>query len=116
VDHSLIADAPREREARIVVQAIVNLAHTLQLSVCAEGVETSQMYEFVRSAGFDSAQGRFFSEPVQGSEIERIFQTWPSSGPAATGSWRPTKSAEFDSATTTLRALRMPEVEGKVPS
>jgi hypothetical protein len=74
------------------------------------------MYEFVRSAGFDSAQGRFFSEPVGASDIERIIQTWPSTGPAATGSWRPTKSAEFDSATTTLRALRMPAVEGKVSS
>jgi EAL domain-containing protein (putative c-di-GMP-specific phosphodiesterase class I) len=116
VDHSLIADAPREREARIVVQSIVNLAHTLQLVVCAEGVETSQMYEFVRSAGFDTAQGRFFSEPVEGTDIERLIQAWPSSGPAATGSWRPPKSAQFDSATTTLRALRIPPVEGKVSS
>jgi EAL domain-containing protein (putative c-di-GMP-specific phosphodiesterase class I) len=113
VDHSLIADAPREREARIVVQAIVNLAHTLQLAVCAEGVESSQMYEFVRSAGFDTAQGRFFSEPVDGSDIERIVHAWPSSGPAAAGSWRPPKSSEFDATTTTLRALRIPPVEGK---
>jgi EAL domain-containing protein (putative c-di-GMP-specific phosphodiesterase class I) len=116
VDHSLIADAPREREARIVVQAIVNLAHTLQLPVCAKGVETSQMYEFVRSAGFDTAQGRFFSEPVACSNIERIVQTWPNSGPAATGSWRPTKSSEFDASTTKQRALRMPAVAGKVSS
>ncbi len=114
VDHSLIADAPREREARIVVQSIVNLAHTLQLVVCAEGVETSQMYEFVRSAGFDTAQGQFFSEPVEAVDIERLVQAWPSSGPAATGSWRPPKSAEFDAGTTTLRALRIPPVEGKV--
>jgi EAL domain-containing protein (putative c-di-GMP-specific phosphodiesterase class I) len=114
VDHTLIADAPREREARIVVQSIVNLAHTLQLVVCAEGVETSQMYEFVRSAGFDTAQGRFFSEPVEAADIERIIQGWPSSGPAATGSWRPPKSAQFDSSTTTLRALRVPPAEGKV--
>jgi EAL domain-containing protein (putative c-di-GMP-specific phosphodiesterase class I) len=114
VDYSLIADAPREREARIVVQSIVNLAHTLQLVVCAEGVETSQMYEFVRSAGFDTAQGRFFSEAVDGQEIERMVESWPSSGPAAPGSWRPPKSSEFDSATTILRALRFPSVERKV--
>jgi EAL domain-containing protein (putative c-di-GMP-specific phosphodiesterase class I) len=113
VDHSLLADAPREREARIVVQSIVNLAHTLQLVVCAEGVETSQMYEFVRSAGFDTAQGRFFSEPVDAADIERLVQAWPSSGPAATGSWRTPKSVQFDSATTTLRALRIAPREGK---
>jgi EAL domain-containing protein (putative c-di-GMP-specific phosphodiesterase class I) len=112
VDQSLIADTPHERDARIVVQAIVNLAQTLQLVVCAEGVETIQMYEFVRSAGFDTAQGRFFSEPVDGSDIERIVDSWPSSGPAGTGSWRPPKSADFDDATTTLRALRTRATEG----
>jgi EAL domain-containing protein (putative c-di-GMP-specific phosphodiesterase class I) len=112
VDHSLIADAPHERDARIVVQAIVNLAHTLQLAVCAEGVETSQMCDFVRSAGFDSAQGRFFSEPVEGSEIERIVNAWPSVGPAGTESWRQAKPAEFDTGTTTLRTLRPRTAEG----
>lgn len=113
VDHTLIADAPREREARIVVQAIVNLAHTLQLAICAEGVETRQMLDFVRSAGFDTAQGVFFSEPVQASDIERIVQGWPSSGPHATGSWRPHSSTDFDTSTTVLRALRNRPAEGK---
>ncbi len=112
VDHALIADTPHERDARIVVQAIVNLAHTLQLTVCAEGVETSQMFEFVRSAGFDTAQGRFFMEPVEGAEIERIVAAWPSSGAPGTGSWEPAKPAEFDTATTTLRALRVRTTEG----
>jgi EAL domain-containing protein (putative c-di-GMP-specific phosphodiesterase class I) len=115
VDHSLIADAPREREARIVVQAIVNLAHTLHLAVCAEGVETRQMLDFVRSAGFDTAQGQFFSGPVPGAEIEGIVQAWPGSGPAATGSWRALKSTDFDTSTTTLRALHARPAEGKVP-
>ena len=112
VDHSLIADTPHERDARIVVQAMVNLAHTLQIAVCAKGVETRQMYEFVRSAGFDSAQGRFFSEPVEGSDIERIVSAWPSTGPAAAGSWRPSPATEFDNATTTLRTLRIRSAEG----
>jgi EAL domain-containing protein (putative c-di-GMP-specific phosphodiesterase class I) len=116
VDHTLIADAPREREARIVVQSIVNLAHTLQLDVCAEGVETREMLEFVRSAGFDTAQGQFFSEPVQGADIERIVQAWPSSGPAASGSWRSLKSTDFDTSTTILRAQRARSADGKAPS
>src|ERR1700733_157543 len=105
VDHSLIADVPREREARVIVKAIVNLAHGLGLVACAEGVETAQMLEFVRGAGFDSAQGRFFSEPVAASEIPNIVRAWPSSGPAATGSWRVPKPRDFDGATATLRVL-----------
>jgi len=59
----------------------------------------------VRSAGFDTAQGRFFSEAVPGASIEQIVKEWPSSGPAGTGSWRPPKAGDFDAATTILRAL-----------
>ena len=113
VDHTLIADVPREREARLIVKAIVTLAHGLGLATCAEGVESAQMLDFVRSAGFDSAQGRFFSEPVSAAEIENIVRAWPSSGPATSGSWRVAKSRDFDGATMTMRALPGRPVEGK---
>jgi EAL domain-containing protein (putative c-di-GMP-specific phosphodiesterase class I) len=117
VDHSLIADVPREREARVVVKAIAKLAHALRLAVCAEGVETRQMLEFVRSAGFDTAQGRFFSEPVPAGEIEQIVRGWPAAGPSATGSWK-TKSLNFDGSVTTnnTRALRAHYLQGKFPT
>jgi EAL domain-containing protein (putative c-di-GMP-specific phosphodiesterase class I) len=105
VDHSLIADVPRERDARVIVKAIVNLAHGLGLAACAEGVETAQMLDFVRSAGFDSAQGRLFCEPVAAAEIPNIVRGWPSSGPAAKDSWRVAKSHDFDGATMTMRTL-----------
>jgi EAL domain-containing protein (putative c-di-GMP-specific phosphodiesterase class I) len=111
VDHLLIADVPREREARIIVKAIVNLAHNLGLTVCAEGVETAQMLDFVRSAGFDAAQGRFFSEAVPAGEVEEMVRAWPSTGPAAAGSWRAAKSRDFDGVTTTQRTLRARSAE-----
>lgn len=88
VDWSLIADVTREREAQVIVGAIADLAHTLQLTVCAAGVENRQTYEFVRGAGFDSAQGKFFSPPVNASDIERLLESWPRSQLAATGVWR----------------------------
>jgi EAL domain-containing protein (putative c-di-GMP-specific phosphodiesterase class I) len=106
VDHSLIADVPREQEARVIVKAIVNLAHNLGLTACAEGVETSQMLDFVLSAGFDSAQGRFFCEPVSAPAFEDVVRAWPTSGPAGTESWRAAKFRDFDGATTTHRTLR----------
>ena len=88
VDRSLTADLPREHEATVVMRAIADLAHALHLKVCAAGVETRQMLESVRAAGFDSAQGHFFSDAVQAEEIERLVPIWPSFGPGATGSWR----------------------------
>jgi len=106
VDHTLIADASREHEARVIVEAIVNLGHTLRLTVCAEGVETRQTLEFVRRVGFDSVQGHFFSAPVPASEVEFLLRSWPSTGPAAAESWRPVEPIGFDSFAMTTRTLR----------
>ncbi len=88
VDQSLISDVVRVREATLIVQAIANLAHTLELVVCAAGVESSEMLGFVRSAGFDTAQGRFFSGAIKPAGIERLVGTWPCSEAAGTGRWR----------------------------
>src|ERR1700736_1563651 len=88
VDHALMADVVLVREALLIVQAIANLAHTLELEVCAGGVETREMLGFLQSNGFDSAQGRFFSGPVKPAEIERLVGTLPCSEAAATGRWR----------------------------
>jgi EAL domain-containing protein (putative c-di-GMP-specific phosphodiesterase class I) len=92
VDHALIADVVRVREAMLIVQAIANLAHTLELVACAGGVESREVLGFVRSAGFDTAQGRFFSAPVKPAGIERLVGTWPCSEAAATGHWRVMRS------------------------
>jgi EAL domain-containing protein (putative c-di-GMP-specific phosphodiesterase class I) len=85
VDQALLAEVPKEREADVIVRAITGLAHALDMAVCAEGVETRDMLEFVRSAGFDSAQGRLFSGPVPATDIERLLHAWSGSAPAATG-------------------------------
>lgn len=95
VDHAIMGDLPHESEARFIVQAIADLVHGLDMSVCAEGVESRQTLEFVRRAGFDSAQGRFFSGPVDAADIERLVRAWPSAGPAATGTWPAMRPAEF---------------------
>ena len=69
-----------------------NLARTLELTVSAEGVETRDMLEFVRAAGFDSARGRLFGSSMSGAEIVQLVVGWPQSAPAATGTWRALRS------------------------
>jgi EAL domain-containing protein (putative c-di-GMP-specific phosphodiesterase class I) len=113
VDHTLIADVARESEARVIVQAIVNLAHDLHVAVCAEGVETHQMLDFVRGAGFDSAQGRYFSEPVRGADVQRTVQAWPNSGTPGTAGCLATKPVDFGGTTSSIRAFRTRHAEGK---
>jgi len=87
IDPSMIADVLREREAMVIVRAMAELAHTLHLAVCAEGIETQPMLEFARDAGFDSAQGRFFSGPIRAGDVEKTVRAWPSFAQAATWRW-----------------------------
>jgi EAL domain-containing protein (putative c-di-GMP-specific phosphodiesterase class I) len=109
VDHSLLADVPYERDAQLIVRSIADLAHTLELKVCAAGVETRDLLEFVRAASFDTAQGRLFGGSMSGAEIERIVVGWPRSSPAATGTWRALQIAS-DEDPASARRFRFPKV------
>lgn len=115
IDHALIADMPAEREARVIVAAIVDLAHALHLNVCAEGVETQQMLALVRSAGCDTVQGRLFSEPVPAADVEHMVRAWPNADPSTPGTWRIPKASDFDGSITTIRTRRYRRHEGKPP-
>lgn len=92
IDRKLLEDASCDHDAELIVRALVNLAHQLGIVVCAEGVETAQALEFIRSAGFDSAQGRLFSEPVAPGGIEHMLETLARAQPAGTGAWRALRS------------------------
>ena len=56
-----------------MLAAIVGVAHGLNISVCAEGVETAAELASVRSHGCDSAQGNLLSLPVDCYQMERMI-------------------------------------------
>ncbi|KEA63563.1 diguanylate cyclase [Marinobacterium lacunae] len=64
IDKSFIAGVPGNADDEEIVRAIVSLAHNLQKSVIAEGVETKAQLEFLIKQDCDQVQGYFFSPPV----------------------------------------------------
>jgi EAL domain-containing protein (putative c-di-GMP-specific phosphodiesterase class I) len=52
-----------------IVQAIIVMAHTLQLQVVTEGVETFEQYQFLEEQGCDFVQGYLLSRPVPLTEL-----------------------------------------------
>jgi diguanylate cyclase (GGDEF)-like protein/PAS domain S-box-containing protein len=54
-----------------IVTALVTLAHTLKLTVVAEGVETGEQAELLRRIGADSAQGWLYAKPGPPEDVER---------------------------------------------
>jgi EAL domain-containing protein (putative c-di-GMP-specific phosphodiesterase class I) len=76
IDRSLVSRITESNEASIMVDALIGLAHKLNLSVCAEGVEDRTTLEMLAKFGADSAQGYFVSAPVPAAEIPRIIAQW----------------------------------------
>ena len=76
IDRLLISEIPTGRAAATVVRAIIDLAHNLSLSVCAEGVETSPVFEMLDQAGCDALQGEFIASAMPASEMESFINVW----------------------------------------
>jgi EAL domain-containing protein (putative c-di-GMP-specific phosphodiesterase class I)/ActR/RegA family two-component response regulator len=76
IDKSLTLRVPQSKEASIMVEALVQLAHKLNLSVCAEGVETEEALAFLASVACDSAQGFFISRPIAPQNVPEIMRRW----------------------------------------
>ena len=55
----------------VIVEAVVSLAHALQLKVAAEGVETSRQVEWLRTLGCNYGQGYYWSTPLPPAELEQ---------------------------------------------
>lgn len=64
VDRSFVRDLPGDAEDAAITSAIVALAHSLELSVVAEGVETHEQADFLRELGCEQGQGYLFSRPL----------------------------------------------------
>ena len=78
IDRSFIAGTPADRRDSDLVRAVVTIAHGFGQRVCAEGVETSEQFEFLRSVGCDMVQGFLFSPPVPEEEFVELVRAIPS--------------------------------------
>ena len=56
-----------------IVTTIIALAHTLNLTVVAEGIETREQFEFLLREGCETGQGYLFSPPVPESQVDAAF-------------------------------------------
>ena len=65
IDRSFIADVARDPHTRAMVAAFVQLAHNLDVAPLAEGVETEEELDFLKSCDCSLAQGFLFSRPVE---------------------------------------------------
>lgn len=73
IDQSFIANVPYHAKSKAIVRTVVELARTLGMSVTAEGVETSEQFNWV-SKHCEQAQGYFISKPMPASAIASFLE------------------------------------------
>ncbi|MGH8809382.1 MAG: EAL domain-containing protein, partial [Noviherbaspirillum sp.] len=73
IDRSFIADMLTDVDNDAITFAIVNLAHSLNLRVIAEGVESLAQVERLRLFGCDEVQGYYYSSAVSAQQFENFL-------------------------------------------
>jgi diguanylate cyclase (GGDEF)-like protein len=75
IDRSFIMRIKEAGDRAAIVTAIIAMAHSLELSVVAEGVETVQQLDFLKAQGCDEYQGYLKSKPVPANEFCAKFMS-----------------------------------------
>jgi diguanylate cyclase (GGDEF)-like protein len=77
LDRSFVFPMADDARAAALVASTIALAHSLNLRIVAEGVETSVVFSELRRLGCDQAQGYFMSRPVSAVELDHWLSNRP---------------------------------------
>ena len=74
IDKSFIEYIVHKKQDKSIVASIINLSHNLNLTVIAEGAETKEQVDLLRSLGCDQIQGYFYHKALPADEIEALLR------------------------------------------
>lgn len=74
LDRAFVSELGSQSSSHAIVEAIVAMAHKLDLQVVAEGVETAEQREHLLRYGCDELQGYWFSRPVDAAGFSALLQ------------------------------------------
>ena len=71
IDRSFVANVPDEQSDLVIIQATLGLAAALGMQVVAEGIETAEQAEYLRSIGCGQGQGYWFARPLPLADLQQ---------------------------------------------
>ena len=75
IDQSFVRDISLDPDDAAITVAIIGMAQNLKVAVVAEGVETREQGEFLRSHGCDAMQGYYFSKPLTAEAFVALLRS-----------------------------------------
>jgi len=75
IDRAFVKDLPDSSDDAAIASAIISMAHSLSLTVVAEGIETTAQRDFLAAQRCDFAQGFLYSRPVTAQAIDAMLAT-----------------------------------------
>lgn len=76
IDQSFVTQAAHQKSSRIMLQSSLELASKLKMTAIAEGVETRQDWQLLRTYGCDQAQGYFIGKPMAADAVADWVREW----------------------------------------
>jgi len=76
IDQSFVQDVEESTDSEAIVNAIIGLGISMNLTTVAEGVETQAHLDLMRTAGCDLVQGYFFGRPMPSDEFSIWMREW----------------------------------------
>ena len=73
IDKSFVADMQRDPDDLALTTAIIAMAHSLGITVVAEGVEKEAQYDILRARGCNLAQGYWLGHPMTATEFRHLL-------------------------------------------
>jgi EAL domain-containing protein (putative c-di-GMP-specific phosphodiesterase class I) len=84
IDRTFVGRLGQDGDAGAIVQAIITLAHALDLRVTGEGIETAEQLEELRRLGCDHGQGYYFAKPLTPDAVAALLTAASGAAPSAT--------------------------------
>jgi EAL domain-containing protein (putative c-di-GMP-specific phosphodiesterase class I) len=73
VDRTFVRDLPHNGDDVAITRAVIAMAHSLKMSVVAEGVEHQHQFDLLRAEGCDEFQGYYCRPPLEEDELLRFL-------------------------------------------
>jgi EAL domain-containing protein (putative c-di-GMP-specific phosphodiesterase class I) len=73
IDQSFVRDLCQDSAIAGIVNAIISLGRHMKLNIVAEGVETREQFEYLKTIGCDAMQGYYFSKPLPADAMTALL-------------------------------------------